>query len=148
MTWRPMGDATILTKVKETKAMTAHKFSIKDAMDFAESKVGIPGWQAEAWEDIGGDSIVEGSVPDGFYRSGPRKGKPRFTRPRTKVVVTKAELQAAATAYEAETRKCWDCKGSGQVWAGWSKAEGTKYRTCSRCDGSGDAVQQQQSEGV
>jgi hypothetical protein len=141
-----MKDATILTKVKEAKAMIAHKFSIGDAMDFAESKVGIPGWKAVAWEDIGGDSIVEGSVPDGFYRSGPRKGKPRFTRPRTKVIVAKKELQVVATAYEAESGKCWDCKGSGQVWAGWSQAEGTRYQTCSRCKGTGDAVQQQQSE--
>lgn len=31
-------------------------------------------------------------------------------------------------------RQCW---GSGQEFAGWSKAEGRKTRTCGRCGGSG-----------
>jgi hypothetical protein len=116
-----------------------HNFSINDAMKYAESKVAIPGWEAFKWEVAGEDSIVEGSVSQGTYRSGPRKGQPKLARPGTKVVVTKSELQAAAVAYEAETGKCWDCKGTGQVMKRWSAAEGTSYKTCPRCKGSGEA---------
>jgi hypothetical protein len=117
-----------------------YNFSIGDIMDFAESKSSIPGWKAFRWEKVGDDSIVTGSVPTGTYRSGPRKGRPKFTGPETKVIVTKAELEVTAAAYESTTGKCWDCKGSGQTWAGWSKDEGTRYETCSRCKGTGTAL--------
>ena len=125
-----------------------NKFSISDCMEAAEAKVGIEGWKAYRWEDCGGDSIVTGDVPDGVYRSGKRKGRPRFNGPGRKVVITKAEMQAKATAYEADTGKCWDCKGTGQVWAGWSKADGTRYRDCQRCNATGNAAPQSTSDNI
>ena len=115
-----------------------HKFSIGDYMEAAEAKVNIEGWKAYRWEDCDGDSIVTGDVPNGVYRSGKRKGRPRFNGPGQKVIVTKAELQSRAATYEAETGRCWDCKGTGQAWVGWSKAEGARYSTCSRCSGTGE----------
>jgi len=118
-----------------------YTFSINDCMKAAETKVAIEGWKAYRWEDCDGDSIVTGDIPDGVYRSGPRKDRPRFKGPGRRVVITNAELQVIATAYEAETGKCWECKGTGQVWAGWSKAEGTKYRKCQRCAGTGEVSQ-------
>ena len=116
-----------------------YKFSAGDFMKAAEAKVGIEGWEAYRWEDCDGDSIVTGDVPDGVYRSGPRKGRPRFKGPGRRVIITRSDMWAVATAYEAETGKCWDCKGTGQTWAGWSKAEGTHYRECQRCGGTGEA---------
>ena len=119
-----------------------HNFSIDDIMKAAEAKVGIDGWEAYKWEACDDDSIVTGDIPDGVYRSGPRKGQPRFNKATARrVIITRAELQVIATAYEAETGKCWDCKGTGQTWAGWSKTEGTKYRECQRCAGTGEAQQ-------
>jgi hypothetical protein len=117
--------------------MTTHKFSIRDCEDLAKSKAGIEGWKACCWERAGDDSIVTGSVPVGTYRSGPRKGRLKFVGPFTKVVVTRSELESAAIAYEATTGLCWDCKGSGRVVVGWSKAEGSRYQSCDRCGGSG-----------
>jgi hypothetical protein len=114
-----------------------HNFTIRDIKEAAEAKVGIEGWKAYSWEPCDEDSIVTGDVPDGVYRSGKRKGQPRYKGPGRKVIVTRAELQAKAIAYEAETGKCWDCKGTGQAWGGWSKADGPRYRTCSRCSGTG-----------
>lgn len=125
-----------------------NKFSISDCMEAAEAKVGIDGWKAYRWEDCDGDSIVTGDVPDGVYRSGPRKGRPRFKGPGRRVIVTKAELQAKAAVYETETGKCWDCKGTGQVWAGWSKADGTRYRDCPRCNATGNAPTESPSEEI
>jgi hypothetical protein len=119
-----------------------NKFSIEDVMTFAKSKVGIDGWVAYTWEACGDDSLVTGDVPSGIYRSGPRKGKQKFTGPGRKVVVTRQEMQAKATAYESDTGKCWDCKGTGQVWAGWSKTDGTRYRDCQRCNATGNAASQ------
>jgi hypothetical protein len=118
-----------------------HGFSINDCMEAAEAKVGIEGWKAYQWEDCDDDSIVTGSVPDGVYSKGPRKGKPRFVGKGKRVIITRVELEARAIAYEAETGKCWDCKGTGQTWAGWSRTEGTKYRECQRCAGTGEAQQ-------
>jgi hypothetical protein len=112
-------------------------FSLNDIMSLAETKSGIPGWKATKWQAVGGDSIVTGSVPVGTYSRGPRKGELKFTGPRTMVVVTRAEKEAAASAYEAETGHCWNCKGTGQVVRKFSKAEGTIYRFCTRCSGSG-----------
>ena len=63
-----------------------------------------------------------------------------------RVIVTKAELQAKAAVYETETGKCWDCKGTGQVWAGWSKADGTRYRDCPRCNATGNAPTESSSD--
>ena len=113
-------------------------FSIRDIMGAAEAKAGIDGWRAYSWERCGEDSIVTGDIPAGVYKSGKRKGKPKFKGPGRKVIVTRAELQAKATVYEAETGKSWDCKGTGQTWAGWSKTEGTRYRECQRCGGTGE----------
>ena len=119
-----------------------HNFSIDDIMKAAEVKVAVEGWKAYKWEACDDDSIVTGDIPDGVYRSGPRKGQPRFNKPLgRRVVITRAELQVTATAYETETGKCWDCKGTGQAWAGWSRIEGAKYQECQRCAGTGEAQQ-------
>jgi len=116
---------------------TPHMFSLNDIMRLAETKSGIPGWKAFRWQAAGPDSIVTGSVPVGTYSRGPRKGEPKFKGKGTMVVVTRAEKESAATAYEAETGRCWNCKGTGQVVRKISKVEGTTYRPCVRCGGSG-----------
>ena len=114
-------------------------FSINDFFAAAELKVGEEGWKAYKWESVEGGSIVTGSIPTGVYRSGPRKGEPRFNGPKRRVIVTSEEMVTRAAAHEADTGQCWDCKGSGQTWAGWSKEDGTRCRTCKRCSGSGEA---------
>ena len=116
--------------------------TLKDIFEAAEDKVGIEGWKAFRWEDCDGDGILTGCVPNGVYRSGPRKGRPRFLGPDRRVIVTKAELDERATRYEADTGNCWNCKGSGQECYGWKQGEGNIYRTCGRCGGSGKSPEE------
>ena len=108
----------------------------------ARRKVSGPdGWEVCAWERIGdtGDLIVQGGVPR-LLKSGPRKGEKTWRDgPVQKAVVTRAELDAEHARYEAETGKCGDCYGRGEVLKSWSAAEGLKHRECKRCAGSGNA---------
>lgn len=112
---------------------------------FAQAKVGFAGWRVYRWEAAdGGGLIVTGCVPDGEYTRGPRKGRPRFSRPvqNTKriVVVSDIEIHEFLRANEIETGACSRCEGSpGQEWVGWGKDGGSKYLTCSRCNGTGAA---------
>lgn len=122
----------------------SYQHSIGDAMNVAKDKSGMHGWHVATWKAAdGGDSIVTGLVPDGVYLRGPRKGEPRLDRAkdgtRRTIVVTIAELDAAAKAYEQSTGKCYHCKGNGQKSASWSATHGTRYCQCQQCGGSGDA---------
>ena len=118
-----------------------YRFSMADAFDIAREVVGMEGWEPYRWQLTDGDGqIVNGCKPSGYYTRGERKGQPKF-RPATPgtertVAISKRDLEARAAAYEAETGKCWDCKGEGQECAGWSRDTGIKYRACSRCNGS------------
>lgn len=104
--------------------------------EVARRKVNGPeGWVVCAWERIGdgNDLVVTGGVPR-MLKAGPRKGKPTWRDvPTQKAVVTKAEIEAEKVRYEADTGKCGDCMGKGEVFASCSVAEGTKYRPCKRC---------------
>lgn len=111
-------------------------FSIRDAMDAAEKKSKISGWKAYAWESASGGHIVTGETPAGVYLKGPRKGKDKYNGlNKMTIVVSESELKEAASSYEEETGKCWNCKGGGKVFSGWSAKEGTTYRPCDRCGG-------------
>ena len=109
--------------------------------EVARRKVnGAEGWAVCAWERIGdgNDLVVTGGVPR-LLKTGPRKGKPTWRDvPTQKAVVTGAEIEAEKARYEADTGKCSDCMGSGQVFASWSQAEGKKCCTCGRCGGTGE----------
>lgn len=107
----------------------------------ARRKVSGPdGWEVCGWERIGGgnDLVVEGGVPR-LLKSGPKKGKKTWRDvPVQKAVVTSDELKAEHARYEAETGNCGDCYGKGEVFASWDHVEGTKYRKCERCGGTGE----------
>lgn len=116
--------------------------SIRDVLDLAEQKSGIEGWKGYRWWTLadGGGSIVCGCVPSGVYSRGPRKGQPKY-RPATPgtertVIVSDDELHAAAAEFE-QAGKCWHCKGAGKTIAQIHVTEGTTYRNCARCNGTG-----------
>ncbi len=98
-------------------------------------------WKLLGWECVGEttDLLVQGSTPIGVYARGPRKGRNKYLRPCERCVVTRAEIDSAASAWEAQTGKCSKCEGSGQEWAGWSSDEGNRYRDCYRCKATGVA---------
>lgn len=120
-----------------------HAFSFKDAMELAAKKVTLKGWEAYAAEVVEGGQLITGCVPDGVYARGPKKGSKRFSKPvkgsERKVVVSLQDLQQVADKYESETGSCWSCKGSGEVFAGWSRDAGVWKRQCEHCGGSGKA---------
>ncbi|MGF6212385.1 hypothetical protein [Comamonas sp. 4034] len=103
-------------------------------------------WQIFRWERIGdGNDFVVGFGQTRLKTSGKNKGETTWRGidgrqlPHGKVVVTGAEMDAARAKYETDTGHCGECGGTGQAWCGWSAAEGTKYRTCHRCNGTGKA---------
>jgi len=115
--------------------------AIRDIMDIAARKRGVEGWVPYKWEAAGDDSIVTGAVPTRTISKGKRKGRPDFTgAKRDVVVVTQAEVEQAASHYERETGKCWDCKGSGQIQVMWSADTGAVHEACARCGGTGKAI--------
>jgi hypothetical protein len=108
----------------------------------ARRKLNKPdGWQVVRWEAIGDtdDLLIGGGVPVGIYQRGPRKGRPKFAPPFDQCVITKAELLTERLRFEADTGKCYACE-NGQEWAGWSRDDGNRFRTCRRCNGSGTAA--------
>lgn len=112
----------------------------------AQDIVNTKGWAPYRWSfqdpepgKIAG-CYVTGSIPDGVFRSGPRKGRPRYTAPgatdsRT-VFVPRDTVIASARLFE-QKGQCWNCKGTGEIWAGWSRETGTRQKICPRCDGTG-----------
>lgn len=109
--------------------------------EVARRKVNGPdGWAVCRWERIGAgnDLVVTGGVPR-VLKSGPRKGRLTWRDvPTQKAVVTGAEIEIEKVRYEANTGKCGDCMGNGEVFASWSAAEGIKHRPCMRCGGTGE----------
>lgn len=104
----------------------------------AQKKMG-EGWVWRTSEVISGGFLLTGAKPIGTVTRGPRKGAPKFPPPREyqKVVITFEERDAAYAEYESATGKCYVCEGKGEENYGWSREEGQKFRTCSRCKGTG-----------
>lgn len=105
----------------------------------AIEKSGIDGWVPFRYELIGkSDTILTGGVPRVLTR-GPNKGQRKWDAPHSQVAVTQAEVDAAMAKYESETGNCAECEGACKTVAGWSAAEGTRYRPCAKCDATGKA---------
>lgn len=116
----------------------------------ARQKIGdkAAAWEIFKWERIGeGNDFVVGLGQTRLKTSGKNKGKKTWRGtdgrqlPHGKAVVASTEIQAAEAKYEADTGNCSICGNTGQSFASWSAAEGTKYRTCRRCNGTGKALQ-------
>lgn len=129
-----------------------YRHTIKDIMEVAGHKA-MPGWIGDQWEAVDEASIVTGGVPDGVYSRGPRKGQPRLGKwlpgTKKKMIVTDAEMDLSAKFYESESGKCYNCKGTGQEYYGWSRESGEMLRTCQRCGGSGNvpAIEEETQDG-
>lgn len=111
----------------------------------AIEKSGVAGWEPCIWEAVGEgtrDTLISGGVPRLLTR-GPNKGQRKWYGKLTRVVVTGAEVEAAMAMYEFETGNCGDCEGSGKTASGWSATEGTKYRMCAKCNGTGNATKKE-----
>lgn len=113
--------------------------TFRDAIAIEKSRV--KGWEPCIWEAVGQgtrDALISGGVPRILTR-GPSKGQRRWEGKLTRVVVSGAEVDAAMAKYERETGTCAECEGSGKTVAGWSAAEGARYRPCAKCNATGKA---------
>ena len=84
---------------------------------------------------------LRGAVPIGTYSRGPRKGRPKFPPlgKLERVVITAEEVQRTRIKWENETGLCSHCGGSGQQVKS-TGINGTTYRECVACDGTGRAL--------
>lgn len=110
----------------------------------ARRVVGIDGWRLYAIQAIKPSGIlIKGAVCTATFKRGPRKGQTnwskRLAETERTVCFSVAEVDAFRAEWERETGKCNECTGTKQTLARWSSTEGTTYRTCRRCNGTGRA---------
>lgn len=105
----------------------------------ARQKLKAPeNWRAFSFEVVGDDYLVIGDVPTAFYSRGPRKGRPKSWRgPGTKVILSKADVDAEISRYIETTGNCPNCFGSKEQFQSWSKSDGLKTRPCETCNATG-----------
>lgn len=87
---------------------------------------------------------ITGAVPLRYLSKGKNKGKPVWPPGKNCQVFTftPEQIKKVTAEWEAENNYCSHCGGDGQEFAGWSKADGTIYRICRRCNGTGKPAQQ------
>ncbi|NTX00030.1 MAG: hypothetical protein HGB35_08930 [Geobacteraceae bacterium] len=97
-------------------------------------KVGeIDGWEMCIIEAVTGGMFITGGIP----RMVGNKKKWPAKKQMDRILLTRADVEAEESRYELETGGCYVCYGTGQETAGWSAAEGVRYRECTRCMGVG-----------
>lgn len=94
-------------------------------------------WQGYHFEVVIGGYLVIGSAPVGHYKSGPRKGTPKWEGEGITVVVTEDDVAIETSLYVKTTGNCPNCFGKKTELVSWSKREGTKTQPCRACTGSG-----------
>lgn len=82
---------------------------------------------------------ITGAVPLRYLSKGKNKGKPVWPPDKDCQVFTftPEQIDRVTLDWEAETNCCSLCGGDGQEFA-----DGTRYRICRRCNGSGKPAQQ------
>lgn len=72
-------------------------------------------------------------------KTGPRKGQPnwRSATNRQARLLSHTELDQLAAAWGERTGHCVPCAGSGRQFVRWHHIDGTTWRPCTACDGSG-----------
>lgn len=131
--------------------------SARKEVDFwnliCREKRGAPeGWQWSRLEAIGDgpraqvSTLVKGYVHNGArFKSGKRTGqlRPNSAVPGTEraFVIPFPEFDAFRIEWERRTGKCFECEGNGDVVQGYSVERGATYRACSRCSGTGRALE-------
>jgi len=83
----------------------------------------------------------DGAVYPHLITRGPRKGRPNYRKPvpgtQRTVILDDRAFEAWKLQWQNDTGLCCVCAGSGEVWAGWSAAEGNRTRPCDDCNTTG-----------
>jgi hypothetical protein len=126
--------------------------TVRPSVDFfnlyATRKAGMPdGWRWFSSEVLNYQAarehqsyLLRGAVVPNITK-GKHAGQPawkgRDKNQDSSFAVSVPALNAFYEEWEQSEGKCHRCFGTGEAWAGWSRDTGTKYCTCSRCDGPG-----------
>ncbi|WP_262027100.1 hypothetical protein [Microvirga sp. Mcv34] len=120
----------------------------------AREKLGLPDdWRWYRLEAKGENiTVVTGAVCHEVYKAGKHKGQINWAK-RDKetdipVPIRRDEHKAWLLSWECRSGECHVCHGNGQQSVGWSLKDGSKYRTCTRCNGTGASVSDGSPEGV
>lgn len=115
---------------------------------YAVQKAGMPvGWRwfssevlnyqaARKYQSFLLCGAVVPNIEKGKYAGQP-KWKGRDKNNDRSFSVSVPALEAFYREWEIAEGKCHTCLGTGEAWAGWSKAEGTRYKPCPRCGATG-----------
>lgn len=103
------------------------------------------GWKwhtLDARDVPSGYTKVSGSVPTGVFKSGPRKGQPKWTSDPNVVWMRNVDIAETKRLWEIENDKCIACYGTGKYCHRVSVNPQTKevergFRKCSKCEGTG-----------
>ena len=116
----------------------------------AREKAGMPDtWHVWLWENIGppGKCVVRkltGVIAPPFA-SGPRKGRPNYAKKdkttEREIYITPDEESDWKACWSKKTGLCYRCAGNGKLPWRSSRENGTEYRECSDCNGTGKADQ-------
>lgn len=95
------------------------------------------GFDFVSYEHVGTDAVkLVGAVPR-LTKAGKKKWPAE--RKCQVAIVTQSEIDAERARYEAETGLCAGCMGECIEFMRWSHDEGTFWRPCSDCCGTGEA---------
>ena len=119
---------------------------MSDKIDFinvtAQRRHGKPdGWQwlrLDAHNKPEGYFEVVGAVPVGTYRSGKRKGRPKWDRKTAEMIwMRDDDLVETKRLWGIETGKCAECQGTKKQVKSVSVVDGVTYQQCKTCQGTG-----------
>ena len=105
-------------------------------------KHGIPeNWKAFQFECLGNPTSIlrmKGGVAPP-KKTGKNKGRPNYAKAERVVedYITFASIEEWGENYEKTTGICNECMGEGKVMQSWHYINGTTYRPCTRCNGTG-----------
>lgn len=110
--------------------------------EHAKEKYGLPGnWRIYRWacQPPNGKTVLFLEL-SGAVAPNKKNGHPNWRKlekpTECTITLTVKEHDEWKLEWEKRTGKCYECTGSGNVFAEWSAKDGTKYRQCPRCKGT------------
>ena len=93
-------------------------------------------------ENDGSGILVTGAVCTAVYSRGKRKGDTNWSKrdrsTEKELFISRNEYDKRRQKWQADTGKCVECLGSGQILAGMSIYTGKTYRPCHKCGATGE----------
>jgi len=110
--------------------------------DYCRRVTGKPTWKLYCIERVVGGTLCDGCVPTATYKTGPKKGKPKYdAKVSNKIILSDQEKDAEQRRYSETTGRCYGCFGRATRSTGGGMADGkfVEYprRPCPDCKGTG-----------